>query len=108
MKLLLILMLISAAPSYGDTRYCGEPERYRDGRIMRSASVIAEFQILYPLPANLNRKDFQINHVVPLVCGGCDTVENMIWMHVKAKTCAEEYCQDRHEQVTMCPKSFHK
>ena len=108
MKLLFVLMLISAAPSYADKRYCGEPERYNDGRIIRSVTVIAEFQRLYPLPANFNRKDYQINHVIPLVCGGCDTIENMMWMHVKAKTCAEDYCQDRHEQLTMCPQSYHR
>lgn len=107
MKILLIL-IIAALPfnTYADTRYCGEPQRYDDGRIKRSQAVINEFIKLYPLPANFERKDYQINHAIPLVCGGCDTIENMIWMHVKAKTCDEDYCQDRHEQVTMCPYNF--
>jgi hypothetical protein len=107
MKTILILMLISAAAN-ADIRCCEEPKRYSDGRIVRSAAVLSEFQRLYPLPPEMNRKDFQINHAVPLVCGGKDIVENLIWMHVKAKTCAEDYCQDRHEQLTMCPKSYHK
>jgi hypothetical protein len=108
-KVLVICLTLAAFQvNATDTRYCGEPKRYNDGRIIRSAAVIAEFESLYPLPKNLNKKDFQINHAVPLVCGGCDSVENLIWMHKKAKTCADDYCQDQHEQITMCPKNYHK
>lgn len=91
-----------------DIRCCVEPKRYADGRIVRSAAVIAEFERLFPLPEGADRKKYQINHAVPLVCGGKDIVSNLLWMRVEAKTCAEDWCQDRHEQVTMCPKSYHK
>lgn len=107
-KFFAIVLIFVSISAVADSRYCGEPKRDASGRIIRSTTVIAEFQRLYPLPPNFNRRDYQINHVVPLVCGGCDSIENMIWMHVKAKTCAEDYCQDRHEQLTMCPQSFHK
>lgn len=91
-----------------DIRCCVEPKRYADGRIVRSAAVIAEFERLYPLPVGYNRGEWQINHAVPLVCGGKDIVSNLLWMRKEAKTCAEDWCQDRHEQVTMCPKPYHK
>ena len=107
MKILIVLMLLSTYAN-ADIRCCQEPKRYNDGRLVRSASVIAEFQRLYPLPPELNRKDYQINHAVPLVCGGKDIIENLVWMHISAKICAQDYCQDRHEQKTMCPKSYHK
>lgn len=107
-KVLAVILTLATFQVKADIRYCGEPERDRHGKIIRSAAVIAEFQKLYPLPSKYNRSDFQINHAVPMVCGGCDTIENMIWMHKLAKTCAADYCQDRHEQYTMCPKSFHK
>ncbi len=107
-KLLAVILALAAFQVKADSRYCGEPKRNAHGDIIRSAAVIAEFKRLYPLPSTANKKDFQINHPIPMVCGGCDSVENMIWMHKKAKTCADDYCQDRHEQITMCPKSFHK
>jgi hypothetical protein len=107
-KLFIILLLLCSTALAADIRCCVEPKRYADGRLVRSVTVIAEFQRLYPLPLHLKRADFQINHSIPLVCGGRDIVENLTWMHVKAKTCAEDYCQDRHEQATMCPKSYHR
>ena len=107
-KVLAVILTLATFQVKADIRYCGEPARDRYGKIIRSAAVIAEFQKLYPLPANYKRSDYQINHALPMVCGGCDIIENMIWMHKLAKTCDEDYCQDRHEQYTMCPKSFHK
>ena len=101
-KMLIILML--SMPVYADIRCCVPPERYADGTIKRNRALIKEFERLYPLPSNFNRADYQVNHSIPLVCGGRDIIENLTWMHVKAKTCAEDYCQDRHEQLTMCPR----
>ena len=99
-----LLMTGCSDQAYADIRCCTEVKRYNDGRIVRSIIVLQEFKRLYPLPVNLNPKDFHINHAVPLACGGLDIVENLIWMHVSAKACAEDYCQDRHEQLTMCQK----
>lgn len=104
----LIITLCISYPTYAtnhltDVRCCVEPKRYADGRIARSATVIKEFERLYPLPEGADRGQWQINHSVPLACGGKDIVSNLIWMRKEAKTCAEDWCQDRHEQVTMCP-----
>lgn len=106
LSICIFLMCIDFA--YSDIRCCKEPERNREGNIVRSRAVVGEFLRLYPLPEGVNRKDYQINHAVPLVCGGLDIVENMLWMHVKAKTCAGDFCQDRVEQIVMCPRSYHK
>lgn len=109
---LFVTACFSIAPAYaepisnGDPRYCEEPKRNAAGKIIRSRAVRLDFEAKYPLPSHLKRSDFQVNHPVPLVCGGCDTIENMIWMHTKAKTCADDWCQDRHEQITMCPNNF--
>ena len=108
MKTLLLILLLASTSVHADIRCCKEPERNNAGNIIRSKAAISEFMALYPLPPDLNRKDYQINHSVPLVCGGLDIVENMMWMHVKAKTCAGGYCQDRIEQTVMCPRSYHK
>lgn len=108
MKLLFLAFIFISTASFADSRFCGEPERYANGVIKRNPAVVAEFERLYPLPPQFSREKFQVNHAIPRVCGGCDTIENMIWMAVPAKTCAEWYCQDRHEQLTMCPKSYHK
>jgi len=104
----LILFLVVLGTAHADIRCCKEPERNSAGNIVRSKAVVGEFLRLYPLPEGVNRKDYQINHAVPLVCGGLDIVENMLWMHVKAKTCAGDFCQDRIEQVVMCPRSYHR
>jgi hypothetical protein len=106
--LTITLSVLTSSILATDLRFCGEPKRDSRGDISRSSTVIAEFKKLFPLPAQYNRNDFQINHAIPLVCGGCDSIENLIWMHKKAKTCNEDYCQDRHEQYTMCPQNFHQ
>jgi hypothetical protein len=82
-----------------ETRYCGEPERDARGRIKRSQAVIEAFERRHPLPAGENRKDYAINHVIPLASGGCDAVRNMDWMRITGKSCAEDYCKDRYERI---------
>ena len=112
MKYLLIILLAYSGLAFADnhlieTRYCGV-QRDDNGRIKRSARVVKEFEKLYPLPTGYDRSQWQVNHSVPLVCGGCDAVRNLIWMRKEAKTCAEDWCQDRHEQLTMCHASYMK
>lgn len=103
-KITLLLLLLSANIAIADDRCCVDPKRDSNGKIIRSKAVINEFIRLYPLPSHLKREDFQINHAIPLACGGKDIIENLLWMHKKAKTCADDWCQDRHERATMCPK----
>lgn len=78
-----------------DARYCGEPARDAHGVIKRSMTERARFEAAWPMP-----KDGQVwyvDHVVPLVEGGCDLPFNMQWLPARLKTCAV-YCKDRFEQ----------
>lgn len=118
MKIILFILLLSfGTTSYSgntldpfqDPRYCGEPKRNpKTGDIVRSKTLINLANKLYPLPPDKNPDDFEWNHDIPLVCGGCNSLANITRIHKKAKRCRDDWCQDRHEQVTMCPKSFHK
>lgn len=97
-----VLFLLSADVSADnhlvETRYCGEPKRYADGRIARSVTVVKEFERRYPLPAQYSRNDWQIDHVIPLASGGCDAVRNMQWLPKAIKTCPDDVCKDRWER----------
>lgn len=86
-----------------ETRYCGEPKRTASGKIKRSAEVRKEFERLYPLPAGYDRSLWQIDHVIPLAAGGCDSVSNMQWLPESIKTCANDDCKDRWERGGIYP-----
>lgn len=99
------LLGISFAASYAradnhlvETRYCGEPKRYADGRLARSVTVVKYFEALYPLPPQYNRDDWQVDHVIPLASGGCDAIRNLQWLPKTIKTCADDDCKDRWER----------
>lgn len=98
----IVFCIEANAAEYVDIRCCVEVKRYKNGKIIRSGAAVEAFERMYPLPAGFNRDDYQVDHAVPLVCGGVDEPVNMIWMHKSAKTCAEDFCQDRHERLTMC------
>lgn len=115
-KKALLLLLFLAMPVYAvlpapgepgavnDPRYCGEPERYSDGRIKRSAAVLRDFAEVFPCPGTLVSSpvgctDWQINHTIPLASGGCDSVLNLSWMPLQIKTCSESWCVDRWERT---------
>lgn len=65
-----------------DPRFCGQPARDADGRIIRSLSVLRAFEREYPRPRDGRR--WYLDHVIPLACGGCDAVHNLQWLHEKA------------------------
>lgn len=104
-KLLLLLCLTilpaSANSPLLETRYCGPPKRNASGEIIRRADVLAAFQKIHPCPSTGLKTGscdgWQKNHVVPLACGGCDEVSNLIWLPVIIKTCVAWYCVDRFE-----------
>lgn len=85
-----------------ETRYCGVPQRTASGGIVRSQAVVNAFKKHHPCPATGKASGacpgWQINHVIPLACGGCDSVSNMDWMPTKIKTCKEDWCRDRYER----------
>lgn len=115
MKALLMIPIVMLFgfddPVYADnhlteTRYCGEPKRTASGKIKRSAEVRREFERLYPLPPGYDRSKWQIDHVIPLVRGGCDAVRNMQWLPESIKTCAADDCKDRWERGGIYPKRW--
>lgn len=111
-RLLLPLLLAStmaraALPAPGtpgapaDPRYCGEPARYADGTIKRSEAQRARFIAVWPRPTLPG--DWYVDHILPLVKGGCDRPHNMQWLNGATKTCAA-VCKDRWEQQVYDPK----
>lgn len=104
--LLLIIfgaIAMAAYEAYGqDTRYCGPPVRNADGTIHRSQAVLAEFQRIHPCPSTGKTTGacagWAKNHIVPLACGGCDSIPNLSWVPVDIKTCASPHCIDRFER----------
>ena len=108
MKLIIILFcLVSINAWADDPRYCGPPARDANGTIIRSSAVLREFKKLHPCPNPDETRcpGWQIDHVIPLVCGGCDTIMNLQWMPVEIKTCALSTgvpCKDRWEQRVYC------
>lgn len=114
--LALLLLLVSAtasaqeylqplAPSLDPTkeyRQCGAPPRDKDGRIKRSSAVINAYRRIHPCPVTGLTTGacpgWQINHVIPLASGGCDSVSNMVWMPNQIKTCTADWCIDRWER----------
>lgn len=102
----LILLLASLTAWAQDARYCGPPERDALGTIVRSRQVLRDFQAIYPCPANGQAMGacpgWFKDHIVPLVCGGCDSVENLQWLPGEIKTCAGTTCKDRFERRVYC------
>jgi len=85
-----------------DPRYCGEPARTAAGRIIRSRAVLNDFAKVFPCPTTLapiaSCPGWQIDHVIPLASGGCDSQVNLHWLPVQIKTCALPACKDRWER----------
>lgn len=89
-----------------DARVCGEPKRYANGKIVRSSAVLAEFQGIHPCPSTGLRSGscpgWSKDHVIPLACHGCDSVENMQWLKNTIKSCVGTECKDRWERKINC------
>lgn len=89
-----------------DPRYCGEPARNENGRIKRSSAVRAEFQRVWPCPSTVPPTGpctgWERDHILPLACGGCDSVANYQWLPVAIKSCAGPVCKDRWERKAYC------
>lgn len=104
--LVLFMALLSPAAFAQDARYCGPPVRDKDGVIVRSSAVLREFQRLYPCPVNGQASGacpgWSKDHTIPLVCGGCDAVENLQWLPAPLKSCAGTVCKDRWERRVYC------
>lgn len=83
-------------------RYGTAVIRNPDGTIYRSAVVIGAFKKVHPCPTTGQVTGacpgWQINHIIPLACGGRDAVDNMGWFPVSIKVCADPHCIDRYER----------
>jgi hypothetical protein len=110
MKLIALSLLVGLLiPAYAlsnpleETRYCTiEPIRTESGAIFRDSKVTRAFRSIHPCPVtNLKTgacPGWQMDHVIPLAVGGCDTVSNLQWLPVQIKTCAGLFCKDRWER----------
>lgn len=108
MRALLLALLLPIAAQAADARYCHDIAsipRDADGKIARSPAVRAAFVREHPCPvtgkATVACAGWAVDHVIPLVVGGCDRVENMQWLPVAIKSCATKSglpCKDRWER----------
>jgi len=110
MKILLALILAAVVTGiYADdhleeTRYCAAPKRDSEGKILRSMSTVRKFKELYPCVDPCD-STWQVDHVIPLSQGGCDSVSNMQWLPPSIKRCAGKACKDRWERI-IYPNKF--
>lgn len=105
-----VLVTSGAYTLVEDARYCGAPARDSDGVILRDRAVLRQFQQRYPCPSTGKTTGacpgWYKDHVVPLVCGGCDTMENLQWLPGEIKSCGGKVCKDRWEQRVYCKPAF--
>jgi hypothetical protein len=108
----LILSLLACSSHSGqladpliETRYTDVVKRNASGDIIRRADVLKAFQKIHPCPSTGlptgKCPGWQMNHVIPLACGGVDAVSNLMWVHVSIKTGSAAtcpYCIDRVER----------
>ena len=105
--LLLTISLPSMAvlPPLEEIRYCGPPPRNADGSIKRRSDVVTAFKRQHPCPVTGETTGsctgWQIDHVIPLACGGCDSVNNMQWLPESLKT-VPVTGKDRFERKIYC------
>lgn len=89
-----------------ETRYCGAPVRLADGSIRRRADVLYAFRKAHPCPVTGQTDGactgWSIDHVIPLACGGCDSVSNLQWLPNELKSVAGKFPKDRWERKIYC------
>lgn len=79
-----------------ETRYCGPPKRDAFGVIIRRADVITAYKAAHPCPSSglYGRgkcENYSLNHPMPLACGGCDSVSNLMYMRNDVKKIIDGY-----------------
>lgn len=107
-SILFLALAISSLPT--DTKFCGVPKRDPDGSTARSAAVLADFKKQHPCPANQKTSGpcpgWNMDHVIPLACGGCDAVGNLQWLPTDmwhAKSLWERKVYGGHGMSKGCP-----
>ena len=107
---MLLVILLALAPALAlsatDPRYCGPPQRASDGSILRSKAVVREFRSIHPCPSTGLKTGrcpgWAVDHVVPLKCGGCDTLTNLQWLPSAIKSASGAAPKDRWERRVYC------
>ena len=109
-KWFLVTLVIICAFGYGfahadplkESRYVSEIKRDANGNIIRRYDVLVAFKSIHPCPSTGKPTGscpgWQMNHVIPLACGGIDAVSNLSWQPTVIKTCWQDWCQDRFER----------
>lgn len=102
----ILMLLICAQGQAADPRFCGSVERDYNDKIARDQRVLREFKREYPCPSTKLRfgpcPGWNIDHIIPLACGGCDAMGNLQWLPVEIKRCAGTVCKDRWEHKVYC------
>ena len=103
---LFAFVALQANAQLSDIRMCNEVKRDADGDISRSLHTVSDFKALHPCPSTGLRygscPGWSVDHVIPLACKGCDSVENMQWLKLSIKSCAGKECKDRWERKIYC------
>lgn len=99
----LLAFLCSGAVAVDDPRWCGKPVRDANGVIARSGVELRKFVKTFPCPATLKPTltchGWDVDHIIPLANGGCDTPVNMQWLPNTIKNCTGSDCKDRWERL---------
>lgn len=95
--LIIFLFIVSPYVEAQDIRMCG-------GYPERSWKTVKSFRDLYPCPSTAlhvgSCPGWQVDHVIPLAVGGCDSIENLQWLPKVIKTGKKETCsKDRWERI---------
>jgi 5-methylcytosine-specific restriction endonuclease McrA len=104
---LLISQVVLAQPIQPtqELRYCGPAPRDKSGNIIRRTDVQTAFKKIHPCPATGlstgSCPNWQMDHIIPLACGGCDAVINLQWLPNNIKT-APVIGKDRFERKIYC------
>jgi hypothetical protein len=91
-----------------DPRVCWTVKRDASGKIVRSTMSRYLFQKTYPCPSTGRATGacpgWNVDHVIPLACGGCDEVGNMQWLPVLIKSAPGSLPKDRWERKIYCER----
>lgn len=108
-RALFLLLAVPLLALAADPRYIEGPvKREADGTIKRSAASLYQFRKDHPCPGTGRVSGacpgWEVDHVIPLACGGADATLNMQWLPTAIKSCAGNQCKDRWERTIYCPK----